>query len=336
MFDVAVEQALGVPCRIVPVEVEAFAAANLVSKSEEKHLGIEALHTNLKSFPYRKFRGCFDIVTAGFPCQPFSGAGKRAGVTDERHLWPYIADGISEVEPPIVFLENVTGIITSRCADGTPVLLYVLRDLEQRGYKATWGVYSAAEVGAPHLRKRVFIAAVENAQLDRWRRRTHGADGGKERPLQTERPGELADSGGSQHGQDTRGNEEETGVQGVNREALCRGGLAGAGEQLADAEEQRVQGLRPAGQRQSEAYVGQALPLCGSPAARAERTARWVARPGEPQFDWEEPRTIESKMDCTANGMACVVDSLRLTGNGVVWQCAAKACRAFLEETLLT
>ena len=76
---------------------------------------------------------------------------------DPRHLFPYIADGIRECQPRIVFLENVEGIISAKTADGESVLQYVLRELEGLGYRATAGVFSAAEVGAPHQRKRVFI-----------------------------------------------------------------------------------------------------------------------------------------------------------------------------------
>lgn len=84
---------------------------------------------------------------------------------DPRHLWPHITNGIRELGyPPIVFFENVEGIISSKLkgdgwADpaGTPVLLHVLRELERMGYEATAGVFSASEVGAPHQRKRVFI-----------------------------------------------------------------------------------------------------------------------------------------------------------------------------------
>jgi site-specific DNA-cytosine methylase len=97
------------------------------------------------------------ILSGGFPCQPFSAAGKRQATEDPRHLFPYIADGIRECQPRIVFLENVQGILSCKTADGEPVLQYVLRELEGMGYRATAGIFSAEEVGAPHQRKRVFI-----------------------------------------------------------------------------------------------------------------------------------------------------------------------------------
>ena len=142
---------------IAHVEIEAFAVANLVSKMEAEQIPSAPIFTNVKTFPYERFSGCVDILSGGFPCQPFSQAGARRGVEDPRHLYPYISKGIKECRPRIVFLENVEGIISSKTEDGESVLKYVLSDLESMGYRATAGVFSASEVGAPHQRKRVFI-----------------------------------------------------------------------------------------------------------------------------------------------------------------------------------
>ncbi len=120
---------------------------------------------DLRTFPWEEFQNV-SLVSGGFPCQPFSAAGKRDGDQDPRHLFPFIIDGIKRCRPGLVFLENVEGILSSKLtgegwADpaGTPVLLHVLRELERVGYKATAGIFSASEVGAPHQRKRVFILA---------------------------------------------------------------------------------------------------------------------------------------------------------------------------------
>ena len=142
---------------IAYVEREGFPVANLVAKMEAGELDAAPVFTDVKTFPYGEFRGCVDILSGGFPCQPFSAAGKRQATEDPRHLFPYIANGIRECQPRIVFLENVEGIISAKTADGESVLQYVLRELEGLGYRATAGVFSAAEVGAPHQRKRVFI-----------------------------------------------------------------------------------------------------------------------------------------------------------------------------------
>jgi len=149
---------------IAYVEREGFPVANLVAKMEAGELDAAPVFTDVKTFPYRKFRGCVDILSGGFPCQPFSAAGKRQATEDPRHLFPYIADGIRECQPRICFLENVAGIISAKTGDGESVLQYVLRELEGLGYRATAGIFSAEEVGAPHQRKRVFILGMANSE----------------------------------------------------------------------------------------------------------------------------------------------------------------------------
>lgn len=147
---------------IAYVEREGFPIANLVAKMQEGALDAAPVFTDVKTFPYGKFCGLVDILSGGFPCQPFSNAGKREGVEDPRHLFPYIRDGIAECRPRLVFLENVEGILSSKTADGESVLKYVLGELEDLDYCATAGIFSASEVGAPHQRKRVFILGLEN------------------------------------------------------------------------------------------------------------------------------------------------------------------------------
>lgn len=153
-------------------EIEAYAVANLVSKIEAGHLDAAPVWSDLKTFPFSSFHGKVDLISGGFPCQPFSSAGRRKGDEDPRHLWPYIVRGIRESSPRMVFFENVEGIISSKLKsnewgdpEGTPVLLHVLRELERLDYRATAGVFSASEVGAPHQRKRVFILGSKIEQL---------------------------------------------------------------------------------------------------------------------------------------------------------------------------
>ena len=93
-----------------------------------------------------------DVITGGYPCQPFSHAGLRKGKNDERHLWPYVRDAIDALRPRYAILENVAGHLTLGFAD-------VLADLATIGYDAEWGIIRASDVGAPHGRKRLFIIA---------------------------------------------------------------------------------------------------------------------------------------------------------------------------------
>ena len=93
-----------------------------------------------------------DILTAGYPCQPFSTAGQRKGANDPRHLWPSIKEIISRIRPGIVILENVRGHLTLGFKE-------VLKDLTEIGYDARWEIVRASDVGAPHRRERLFILA---------------------------------------------------------------------------------------------------------------------------------------------------------------------------------
>ena len=143
-------------------EIEGFAIANLVAKMEAGLLDAAPIWSDLKTFPWKEFSGKVDILTGGYPCQPFSAAGKRLGQHDPRHLWPFIANGIRILQPRLVYFENVDGHISLGLRE-------VIEELGELGYKTTWGIFSASEVGAPHQRKRVFILAYRNnSGLERW------------------------------------------------------------------------------------------------------------------------------------------------------------------------
>jgi len=98
-----------------------------------------------------------DILTAGYPCQPFSHAGQRKGENDERHIWPDILKGISILRPKYIILENVRGHLSLGFKE-------VLGDLAQNGYDAKWRIVRASDVGAPHQRARLFIIAYSNSE----------------------------------------------------------------------------------------------------------------------------------------------------------------------------
>lgn len=93
-----------------------------------------------------------DVLTAGYPCQPFSVTGHRRGADDPRHLWPHVARAIDALAPPLVVLENVQGHLTLGFSD-------VLADLAALHYDARWAIIRASDVGAAHQRARLFITA---------------------------------------------------------------------------------------------------------------------------------------------------------------------------------
>jgi len=129
-----------------------------------------------------------DVLTAGWPCQPWSLAGKRKGAADERAIWPAIARAVRDLRPGLVLLENVASI----AAFGE--LARAVGDLAQLGYDTEWMCLRASDVGAPHGRNRCFIAA---ADADSARpSRPRGLAGQNERPAaQRDRPA-VADADG--------------------------------------------------------------------------------------------------------------------------------------------
>jgi len=110
------------------------------------------------------YRGQCDILTGGFPCQPYSISGKRKGKEDERHLWPEMLRAVREIQPTYVVGENVSGLINW---DGGLVFDEVQTDLEAQGYEVFPYVLPACAKNAPHRRDRVwFIAYSHNARTN--------------------------------------------------------------------------------------------------------------------------------------------------------------------------
>lgn len=137
------------------------------------------------------WREKIDVLTGGFPCQPYSMAGKRLGKEDERHLWPEMLRVIREVQPCYVVGENVPGLVNW---NGGMVFDEVQADLEAEGYEVIPFILPAASVNAPHRRERVWFVAYANERTTGPSRTSTGAigkwsgnnDEPKERGKQTE------------------------------------------------------------------------------------------------------------------------------------------------------
>ena len=150
------------------VEREAFAAATLVKHMEAGSVDAAPIWSDLITFDGAAWRGRVDCITAGFPCQPHSVAGKRKGTDDERWLWQDIARIIRDVSPRFVFLENVRGLLSS--GGFTPVITALVT----LGFSVEWGVLAASQVGASHQRERIFILAYRDRLRQQQPHRTIG------------------------------------------------------------------------------------------------------------------------------------------------------------------
>lgn len=169
-------------------------------------------YEDIKKTDFTPWRGRIDVLTGGFPCQPFSAAGRRRGTDDDRYLWPEMLRAIREIQPSFVVGENVAGILSmvqpcsetgmegAAATDGESDEAYEVRqrfvvetvcqDLEREGYSVQPIVVPSCAVGAPHRRDRVWFLAKRNApdsKSQRWSQNTR-ADRLDESDKENERP----------------------------------------------------------------------------------------------------------------------------------------------------
>jgi len=244
-----------------------------------------------------------DIICGGFPCQDISFAGKGAGLAGERSgLWFEFARIVGELEPRFVVVENVAALLSRGMGD-------VLGTLTACGYDATWTTLRAADVGAPHLRDRVFLVGHSDG------------DSESTRPVHDEAsgvPGDVAHAHGvqSERGRATRfvggpagATREEAREQWVRDAAGC------GGEDVADAKRHGfASGLERVGSR--------ALGEAPGEEGRRGHLPPTSAASGGPAGSGGGWFTIEPDVGRVADGVPARVDRLRSLGNAVVPQCA--------------
>lgn len=137
---------------VCAVEIDKYCRRVLQARQDDGSLPPFPIYEDVREFDGTAWRGLVEVVAGGFPCQPFSCAGKQLGTSDPRHLWPEMARIIEEVRPRYVFAENV-----SISAFEEP-----WRDLRRLGYRVPPALcVSASDVGAPHLRKRWWLLATD-------------------------------------------------------------------------------------------------------------------------------------------------------------------------------
>ncbi|OYW43138.1 MAG: DNA methyltransferase [Rhodobacterales bacterium 12-64-8] len=342
------------------VERETYAAAILVARMEDASLDQAVVWDDIGTFDGRPLRGAVDFLSAGYPCQPFSVAGRRLGSEDPRHLWPHVARIISEVEPPFVFLENVAHHLRL----GFPE---VAAGLVSMGYKLAAGLFTAAEVGAPHRRERLFILAIrEGCELAdparllwdpvEWREPDGNAAALADASGQCQRePANEADTiAGSGAARNEPCDDSSAVADAADRqfpqsrwraEGRERSGPHGAG--LADADgERRLQAecgqppdgrSDPCGWDVDDADGARSQGRGDDTGEHAGERSAWPPGPGDAD-GWERylrcAPDLEPAVRRGADGLAHRVDRLRLCGNGVVPLVAAHALRTLAAELL--
>ena len=187
-----------------------------------KHWPDITIHEDIRDLDGKDYKGSIDVVCGGFPCQPFSVAGKQLGKADDRHLWPEMLRVIKESAPAWVIGENVSGFVGMALDD-------VCSDLEGEGYRVQSFIIPACAVEAHHRRDRCWVVAYSD-ENDRRRR----------------------DSAISQERHTWM--EHRSGGQGQS--------LGGSDSDVAYSESERVQRLRSCGLEESHAHGPALLPLC--------------------------------------------------------------------------
>ena len=185
---------------VCAVEIEPYAREVLLRRQEDKILPPFPIWDDVRTFDGKPWCGIVDVVSAGFPCQPFSVAGSQKGSDDERNGWPDTIRIIREVGPEFALLENVPGLVRF------DYFGQILGDLAAAGFDAEWGIVSAEEAGAPHKRERLWIVANSDEPIKGSREQLRARRNSKAN-------GSVADSNGS-HGEGVqfteRGKQEST------------------------------------------------------------------------------------------------------------------------------
>ena len=310
------------------VENEVTACGVLAKNMEDGGLDVAPIWTDLRTFDGAAWRGVVDLVIGGYPCQPFSNAGRRLGVEDPRHLWPHVADIVRSVEPRWCFFENVGAHLRLGFRE-------VARDLQAMGYRVAGVLLTAEEVGAPHGRERLFIMAHREGDgrdegrtasgEDVWRPGSSGGDvahrdfldddgGGDERQGRRAEGagggGIVADTGRSRRAESPGRGSEGSGEEGPGRPRQ-------RSEAVGDADLSRLEG------RFQPFFRSADIEFAWPPGPEDADAWRLILAERPDLAPAVEP-TLRGVADGVAGGLARS-DQLHILGNGVVPQQAARA-----------
>jgi len=270
---------------VCAVERDAYAAQVLAQRQNDGAIEPFPIWSDVCSFDGRPWRGIVDVISGGFPCQDISAAGKGAGIDGKRSgLWSEMARIVCDIRPQYVFVEN-SPVLTSRG------LGRVLGDLDALGYDAKWTVLSAADVGAPHLRERIWILANTSGERSNSRCKDTGRQTRSQVNRHCEASGIMANTNGK-YDNDSRHRAGEV-------SQLKKAELSGCKNALSDAKHDRRERRNATGPGQEKS----------NPAM---------------SYSWW---ATEPDVGRVAHGVAARVDRLRAIGNGQVPLTAATAFR---------
>lgn len=268
-----------------------------------KHWPGVQCHGDIRDLDGTAYRGV-TLVTGGFPCQPFSVAGKQKGATDDRYLWPEMLRVIAQAQPDWVVAENVVGIVTL-------ALDQVLTDLEGEGYACGTVVLPACAVDAPHRRDRVWIIGRNT--------NSNGGPTGSVNAKTPKLPGDVAYPESGDHrnvGQDIR---QASGEVHASSHAGGFGRRFDRLEDGADVADTDSSGMERSWSEQQAAGVGREsenVPEQG----KHKRPVGLHNRAGStPDSDWW---AVEPGMGRVAHGIPNRVDRIKGLGNAIVPQVA--------------
>ena len=317
---------------VCAVEWEPYAACVLAARQNDGILPPFPIWDDVQTFDGKPWAGRVDVISGGFPCQDISAAGRGAGIKGTRSgMWGNMARIIGEVLPRYVYVENSPMLVIRGL--GT-----VLGDLAALGFNARWGVISAADVGAPHQRDRIWIVgdSIRKRRSERWD--DHGQDDGSKPDSDGQHASQMADASSkgrkaNQHignidGREVCGSVGEQGKDGGNQ-SLDNSLFSGL-ERKNDQQESPRRIQQESGQRCNQVSNATSLGLSGqrqyeqsvNSAQSRKRQAIELVYGRSPDF-W----AVEPNVGRVVDGVAARVDRLKAIGNGQVPLVAATAWR---------
>ena len=285
---------------VCAVEWGHYPACVLVARQNDRILPAFPVWDDVQTFDGRPWRGIVEVISGGFPCQDISSAGKGAGISGARSgMWSHMARIIGEVRPRYVFVENSPMLVIRGL--GT-----VLGDLAALGFDARWGVISAADVGAPHQRDRIWIVATNTR---------HGEQRQQKSFVQQKCSKSIGKKSGNlceniSNADDITDSEiQRCRKTGELRRDESSQWITGSSQKMADAS--HIRSCSPPTDRELERQR--------RPAISSLDCQWWDREPGQTS------REIESGLGRVVNGVAAGVDRLKAIGNGQVSLVAATA-----------